>query len=141
MPTVAQKKSFARKLLKLFGPSGSAWAKDSLAYNKRRGGRVSPQRALKERQASVNPTDEGALSWCLVGAMQHLSPKLAKKPEAAITTNHWLAKEIRKTTSFTSIVDFNDNDGWSPVKNLLTQIAKTGSAKGAKLPKSYRPEA
>lgn len=135
MPTVAQKKSFARKLLKLFGPSGSAWAKDELAYNKRRGGRVS------QDEDSVNPTDEGALSWCLVGAMQHLSPKLAKKPEAAITTNHWLAKEIRKTTSFTSIVDFNDNDGWSPVKNLLTQIAKTGSAKGAKLPKSYRPEA
>lgn len=135
MPTVAQKKSFARKLLKLFGPSGSAWAKYGLAYNKRRGGRVS------QDVDRANPTDEDALSWCLVGAMQHLSPKLAKKPDAAIATDHWLAKEIRKTTSFTSVVAFNDNDGWSPVKNLLTQIAKTGSAKGAKLPKSYRPEA
>ena len=115
--TKSKVKQFATRLLKLFGPSGTHWAVASEAYNKNRGGRSDPADASNV----VQPYDPSAKSWCLLGAISKLN----------IPSNDWLEEPIRDNGLGSDIADFNDEDGWPPVRKLLAQLAKHGEVTNA----------
>lgn len=117
-------KKQARLILKLFGEGGKHWAKDALAYNYPRGGRRDDARSNQDfsDDRSVSPRSKEAQSWCFLGACYKL--KIPYKP---------LEREIRDYTIFSGMTSFNDRDGWSPVRRLLTRLAKVGTLKDHRL--------
>lgn len=120
MTRIERNKKYAKMLLKLFGPRGAHWTTEYWGIRKRRG---SAERIVYKEAKGVR---RHANAWCLAGGCIKLGIK-----------DGWLSKEVFKHTRFSNIPEFNDADGFPPVRGLLKQIAKTGSAEGAKLPSDY----
>lgn len=97
----AEAKKNAKAMLKLFGEDGKHWITDAIAENK--------------HGESVEPDQKDAVKWCMLGAIDKLD----------ITTN-WLTISLTNTFGSSSIPDFNDRDGFDPIKDLLTKIKKHG---------------
>jgi hypothetical protein len=116
-------KKWASAMLELFGPDGKHWAKNDFAYRRIRGGR---SQSVDWSEYQVEPKDERAASWCMIGAIKKLG----------IPDDEWLnrhlaiaSEELEKQNGnliYGRTADFNDDDGWKPVKALLTQLAEHG---------------
>ena len=103
----------AQAILDLFGKDGRHWAKDRSAYAVLRGGRGENW----DEDGGVDPRSPDAQSWCLLGACRKLDIGIAPT---------WLVLAVQDYSTHTSIPEFNDEDGWKPIKDLLSQLATHG---------------
>ena len=95
-------KEAAQKLLKLFGPKGEHWLNGA--------------------------EDDGAGNYCLIGGLRHLNydqslfdPILPLREEV---DRHNLGDEEEYEIIFEDTPEFNDRDGFTPVKAFLTFLSK-----------------
>ena len=110
-------KTKATQMLDLFGSSGNGWAKHHLAYTVKKGGRGGKAHMSGP---TIEPSEDTAQSWCLMGASLKLGGAFEPK---------WLTKAIKKYSNHVCTADFNDEDGWAPIKDFLTQLSTYGEIK------------
>src|SRR6266576_5784453 len=89
----------ATELLDLFGIDGKRWTTGTLARTKKRG-------------KTVDPEDEKAGSWCLMGGLERTGN---------LDQRNLLTKAVFNYTEKNcySIEDFNDSHHWATIKKFL----------------------
>jgi len=96
--TPEQIKKAAAQLLDLFGKDGEHWTRGTAARNK--------------YGLAVDAKSSAAVKWCMLGGC------------AKLNINHHFFYQIPETKY--AVARFNDADGFSPIKKLLTRIAEKG---------------
>ena len=108
--TAKKNQEKATRILQLFGEDGKHWAKGALAYKTLSGGR-----GKNEGAEYAEPRSKEAQSWCLIGACEKLG-----------FSSNFLDGFVENEIGDSDIAEFNDADGWTPVKKLLQRIIQHG---------------
>jgi hypothetical protein len=107
-------KTIAKKLLKLFGPGGKHWASGDMFVGKN--GRST---YFDDDGNYIEVTKDNAYGFCLLGGLEKLD--LPSEPLRKMLP---LYADYDGHAQYTNIPNFNDDDGWKPIRKFLKMLAE-----------------